>query len=155
MTRLVWTLPDGQQTARWAEDEGGGGGSQALSLLGPFTVNFDDAGLATTGVVLHTFDAPSLVVSAAVFKPTPWTSGDPIPFEVTAGTDLSTVNNSVLWSTSDMIGGEAQAAFTRWFGGAAGNWVLAGVGDVLGADTFGSAVVTAGVATVYAVVAGT
>lgn len=32
MSRLVWTLPDGQQTARWAEDEGGGG--PTLGVLG-------------------------------------------------------------------------------------------------------------------------
>lgn len=37
MTRLVWTLPDGQQTARWAEDEGGSGAllwTQFSSLAG-------------------------------------------------------------------------------------------------------------------------
>lgn len=30
MTRLVWTLPDGQQTARWAEDQSVGGDSLGL-----------------------------------------------------------------------------------------------------------------------------
>lgn len=38
MTRLVWTLPDGQQTARWVEDEGGG--SQPERNIGQATYSF-------------------------------------------------------------------------------------------------------------------
>ncbi len=51
MTRLVWTLPDGQQTARWAEDEGGGGGAaQPQTMTETVTTDSD------TFVVEHVFD---------------------------------------------------------------------------------------------------
>lgn len=33
MADLVWSLPDGEGTARWVEDAGGGGGSQDLASV--------------------------------------------------------------------------------------------------------------------------
>lgn len=69
MPRLVWTLPDGQQTARWAEDEGGGSQNLAevLAVGGDPDGNPVTGDLAITGDVTITASADRTEAALAIF----------------------------------------------------------------------------------------
>jgi hypothetical protein len=128
--------------------------SGAISVLGPFAVAYNTAGITTTGVVLYTFRARTLVLGAWAFASTPWTGANPITFEVTAGPDAAvTPNNIPLWGTADMATGEAAATYTKWPPNITSYVSIVSAAGVLGADAFGVAGMTAGVAQVYALVA--
>lgn len=140
---------------KWENQAGGGGSAGTASVIGPFQVAYDAVGLTGPGVVLHTFTTDTLVISAIVFASTPWTGANPITLEVTAGADATTpANNAAIWTASDLTDGNTQATYTRW------PWVanltnasIVSAAGVLGADAFGVAGMTAGVAQVYALVA--
>ena len=69
MARLVWTLPDGESTARWATDEGGGS-QPGVPVTTRYTVPFDAPGLSDgTGYALFTPTVGGEILDIAVRFP--------------------------------------------------------------------------------------
>ncbi len=69
MTSLVWTLPDGMSTARWAVPEGGGGGSQPglRTVQVSFSWSDVDTRDPAIGLLLATVAADEQLIGATLY----------------------------------------------------------------------------------------
>lgn len=93
---IVRQLVDGEWKTQ-AADVGGGGGGSGVSILGPFTVNWDDAGVNNNKIDVADLAQGTIIIRAWAFKTEAWVAGSSgFEFSLEIGDAGDTTNGVVL-----------------------------------------------------------